>query len=570
MSAQNFITHAVWLGDGLLLAVTSLPFAKSARVAWCKSKDIRSIRSHHYELPDGGTVWLVWAKHINTRPLPAHRLDFFTGGKSDSIKVADIPLCDAKTVARECFASLPASVRAGLLSFMAEACDSDVRIAQNLSVLRDILREQLVESFITPQNKQAIHIEQLFALSDTAFFIRGWLSEADAPAKHLRVCSPEGAQVELLNAIHRYERPDIARLFKLGKDTQKFGFVGGFELPAPSVLSEGWLAELHADGVEPLEAVVPAVESDPDTIKNSLFALLPVHGSEEFLRNYIQPAFQQLASRRQENAAIASVEQYGVLPPNPAVSIIITLESSGELIEHQLAQFANDPEVCAADILFVLSNPAAAESLTASASQLHQCYAVPFRLAVPSSALSLSLARNAGAAHALAPRLVFLSSSVFPDRHGWLASLIAGNPTGTAGAKLLREDDSIAHAGIRFVRNGNAWQPRSRFRGLQRYLHDACIATDAPALNAACFAISRESFDCVGGFSGAYVTQQLDDVDFFLRLAATGRKNRYIPDAELYHLPVLKKPAPVPPGASLYDAWLFERTHNTLLSEYAD
>ena len=164
--------------------------------------------------------------------------------------------------------------------------------------------------------------------------------------------------------------------------------------------------------------------------------------------------------------------------------------------------------------------------------------------------------------------LVFLASSVFPDRPGWLVPLLAANPAGAAGPKLLREDDTLAHAGIGFVRNGSAWMPRSRFRGLQRRLPEACVAAEVPALSGACFAVSRERFDAIGGFSAAYATPQLDDVDFFLRLAAAGSTNRYVPDAELYHLPALKTPAAISAGVALYDAWIFDRAHGAQLQQH--
>ena len=570
MSAQHTITHATWLGDGLLLAVASLPAAKSARVAWRKAKDVRHARSAIHELPGGETAWLVWTRHNATRAQQEHRLEFIAGRESVTVRIADIPCRDLKTLARECFTALSAQERAGLLQFLSRASEADTRVACNLYTLRETLRERLVESVISSEIKQSIHVEQIYALSDGAFFIRGWFSDIEASATHLRVCSPEGAQIELLHHIHRYPRPDIARHYGLAGDTQQFGFMAEFESPAPSIMPRGWIAELHARGVESLEAAIPAPVNDPEQIQNSLLALLPSHGCGELLEKHIHPAISRLALRQRTEAGIASIEQFGEAPACPAASILIILESNGELVEHQLAQFANDPASRSADILFVLCNPAAAGSLAASMSRFHRCYAIPFRLAVPTAPLTKSHAQNIAAAHASAPVLVFLSSSVFPAHSGWLAALLAANPHGAAGAKLLREDDSIAHAGIRMVKNGNAWQPRSRFRGLQRHLPDACVAGDVPALSAACFAISRKLFDAVGGFSATFATHQLEEADFFLRLTAAGVTNRYAPDAEAYHLPVLKKPAPVSEGASLYDAWLFERAHGTLLSKNDD
>ena len=567
MNATHSITHAAWLGDGLLLLVATLPAPPKPRAKWIPGKEIRHVRSLAHALPSG-SAWCVWTRHREARPLAGHCVELLSGAERASLTIGDFAFTDVKTLARDCFASLSAPERGALLHFLASASEPDARVARNLAALREILRERLVESVVSAENPQALHIEQLMALSDTAFFIRGWFSDAEAPATRLRACSPEGAQVELLHGAFRFARPDIARLYGLAKDTQEFGFMREFELPAPSTLPRGWCVELHADGAESLEAAVPAPITDAEQIRNALLGLMPAHGCGELLQRHIHPALKRLAARQRAEVALASVGQFGAAPASPAVSIVIALEVGGELIEHQLAQFANDPAVRAADIVFILCNPAAAEPLAASAARLCSCYDVPFRLAVPASPLSPSLARNAAAALAVAPTLVFLASSVFPDRPGWLAPLLAANPGGTAGAKLLREDDTLAHAGIGFVRNGTAWTPRSRFRGLQRHLPEACVPADVPALSGACFSVSRDRFEAVAGFAAAYATPQLDDADLFLRLAAAGARSRYVPDAELYHLPALKKPPAISAGAALYDAWLFDHTHGAQLQQH--
>ncbi len=569
MNEPNLITHATWLGDGLLLLVTTLPADPKPLAAWVRGADTRNCRTRVHPIT-GGSVLFITLRHGLSRPLPQHQLRINFGEKDATLPFSEIPIADVKTVARHCFAALPADERASLLHFLASAAgEPDIRLSRNLATLREILRERLAESSVSPEQAQSLHVEQLLALDHNAFLVRGWFSDAEAAATSLRLVSPEGIHVELLDGAYRYARPDIARFFGLSEDTQRFGFVRQFEIAAPSVIPRGWMAELHAEGAESLEAMVPDVIADADRIKSALLGLLPAHGIGELLKNHIHPALARLAARQRGSVSVASVEQFGTGPASPAVTIIVTLES-GELIEHQLSHFANDPAVRAADLIFLLSNPAHAEKLAVSAARLTRIYGVPFRLVVPTALLTHALARNAAAALALAPVLVFLASSVFPDRAGWLAPLLAANPDGAAGAKLLREDDTLAHAGVAFLRNASTWVPRSRFRGLQRHLPDACIGADVPALSGACFAVSRECFEKVGGLSAAYATPQLDEADFFLRLAALGVRNRYVPEAELYHLPVLKKPVEISAGAALYDAWLFDHAHGALLYQNAE
>lgn len=569
MNEPNLITHATWLGDGLLLLVTTLPAEPKPLAAWVRGADTRNCRTRVQPIV-GGSVLFIAFRHGLSRPLPQHQLRISSDDNNATVAFSGLPMVDLKTVARQCLAALLPDERASLLHFLAStAGEPDIRLSRNLAMFREILRERLAESIISPDQAQTLHVEQLLALDHTAFLIRGWFSDAEAPATSLCLVSPEGTHVELLDGAYRYARPDIARFYGLSEDTQRFGFVREFELAAPSVIPRGWMAELHASGAESLEATVPEVIADAERIKSALLGLLPAHGIGELLKKHIHPALTRLAARQRGSVSVASVEQFGTAPASPTVTIIVTLES-GELIEHQLSHFANDPAVRAADLVFLLSNPAHAEKLAAAAARLTRIYAVPFRLVVPTTPLTHALARNTAAALALAPVLVFLASSVFPDRPGWLAPLLAANPDGAAGAKLLREDDTLAHSGVTFLRNASTWVPRSRFRGLQRHLPDACIAADVPALSGACFAVSRECFEKVGGFSAAYATPQLDEADFFLRLAALGVPNRYVPEAELYHLPVLKKPTEISAGAALYDAWLFDHAHGALLHQNAD
>ena len=51
------------------------------------------------------------------------------------------------------------------------------------------------------------------------------------------------------------------------------------------------------------------------------------------------------------------MEQFGVAPPKPDVSIVIPLYKRIDLIEEQLAQFVLDPYLSRQDILYVLDSP---------------------------------------------------------------------------------------------------------------------------------------------------------------------------------------------------------------------
>ena len=102
---------------------------------------------------------------------------------------------------------------------------------------------------------------------------------------------------------------------------------------------------------------------------------------------------------------------------------------------------------------------------------------MPFRLAALSANGGYSTANNLGASLARGRKLLLLNSDVLPARPGWLSQMTAfydANPRiGALGPKLLYEDDSIQHAGMRFERNvdcdgGAGWSNEHFFKGLHR------------------------------------------------------------------------------------------------------
>ena len=60
---------------------------------------------------------------------------------------------------------------------------------------------------------------------------------------------------------------------------------------------------------------------------------------------------------------IESIDEFGD-PSRPAqVSVVVPLYRRIDFLEHQLAQFVHDPELRAADLVYVLDSPEQAEEL---------------------------------------------------------------------------------------------------------------------------------------------------------------------------------------------------------------
>lgn len=149
-----------------------------------------------------------------------------------------------------------------------------------------------------------------------------------------------------------------------------------------------------------------------------------------------------------------------------------------------------------------------------------------------------SAINNFGAAQAKGEYLVCLNNDMEIMDGGWLSELLSHcqRPgTGLVGARLYYPDDTIQHAGIIIGIGGIAG---SVFVGMKRshtgYMHRESLQQDLSAVTAACWMVSREAFDAVGGFE-EQLAVAFNDVDFCLRLREAGYLVVYNPYAELYH-----------------------------------
>ena len=572
---EHSIQRAAWLDEEWLLLVSKLPADPCASAVWRRFNEVRKVRTLVHPL-GSGSAWLIRLSDNNARFLHPHTLEFSTGGSTIAIGgdgLASVET-DPKTVAREHFTGLAAEDRAAVMQFLAGAlCSSEgIRIHHVLASLREMLRERLNPA--AHDSPQTLHVDDLFALDARTFYVRGWFRDIDSPATVLRAVSPEGAHMDLLPALSRHPRPDIARDAGHDADRDRSGFVCCFEMPVPSALHDGWIFELHAKHVESVEVCAPAIIHASDEIRHRLPAALPNRVDDALLTRQVRPALVNLAARERAATRFVEVRQFGTAPEKPAVSILIPLTSRAEYIEHQLTQFAQDPEVCGADIIFALCDPAAAADVLATASRLARLYSVPFRVAVPAATARRTLALDAASALGRAPLLILLGEAVFPARPGWLGAMISRHNDhrrpGAVAAKLLREDGSIASAGLAFTDACDSWSTPGILRGFASDFPAACEARAVPAASSACLLTDRKRFAKAGGYNGEFSDDTLADADLCLRLAAGGAENLYAPDAELHELPTLIKPAAASVALAQFDAWLFEKKWGAKLRKPAN
>lgn len=579
----------VWLSDELLLGAVACAGRddEPVRAALvCGDREVAlEVRRLAYPAPDAadereqaGALLTIRAPAPERARADHGRIAIRLGDAVLTLDAAalDDAATDLRTLARDALTGLAPATRARILAFLARTpaehggAAHDIRLSRSLFALREMLRERLPAGLAGPEQRQAVAVDALLAVDERAFFISGWAWDREDGAPRLVVVSPEGSRVELRDRPFRYRRPDIEQGYDLDPDdlpAPETGFACYFELDAPSRLAQGWLVELWNRAGEALEVTAPAVIRDIITVRDRLLAELahePPPG-EDLIGNHVRPALSRLQARCRAAVAVAAVEQYGTPPPEPDLSVIVPLYQQLDFLELQLSQFAHDPQLARADLIYVLDSPDLASPLKQRAAQLFRLYRVPFRLAVLSRNAGYSGANNAAAALARGRLLVLLNSDVLPDRPGWLGAMAAfydATPgIGALGVKLLYEDDSLQHAGMYFDRPAGdpLWTTLHYFKGLHRSLPAANRPRPAPAVTGACLMIDRALYHRLGGLRDIYVQGDFEDSDLCLRLAEAGLENWYLPAVELYHLEGQSYPGELRRLTWRYNAWLHTR-----------
>ncbi|HEV2859954.1 MAG TPA: glycosyltransferase [Pyrinomonadaceae bacterium] len=159
---------------------------------------------------------------------------------------------------------------------------------------------------------------------------------------------------------------------------------------------------------------------------------------------------------------------------------------------------------------------------------------------------------NAAAAGARGELLCVMAEPLRPADGGWLwemAGQALRHEIGVVGAKILRPDDTIGHAGLILGAGGVAAPAHEGFLG-RSFGHNARtrVTQNFSAVSGACLVTRRAVFDEAGGFDASGLPRLYWDVDFCLRVRARGYRVLWTPYAELYETRALNRTAAPPEG----------------------
>lgn len=404
-------------------------------------------------------------------------------------------------------------------------------------------------------------IDLLVADGAGGVFIKGWVRDPHqlVAAAGLRFGDQAALPVDAVWL--RFPRPDIDKLYK-GKPAA-FGFVAHIADAGRQRGQAVFSLELGSGGS--LDLMVRPTTGSAVELRDAVLGGVPTERlTTEAIARVIGPAAVPLHRQHLASRTEPDVVHLGDRPLRPRYSLIVPLYRNLDYLRFQIGAFATDPEMARSELIFVLDSPEQRADLVHFLSGLHQLYQLPMTIVIMSANFGYAAANNAGAALARGDYLVLLNSDVVPEGPGWLAHLSAplrrSRKVLASGARLLFDDQSLQHAGMRFTRDaGGHWLNLHYYKGAPRDFAPALKTRKVPAVTGAALLVRRAAFAEVGGFTEDYIIGDYEDSDLCLKLRALGGEIVYCPDAVLYHFErkSIKRHAGYQRSvAGLYNRWL--------------
>jgi GT2 family glycosyltransferase len=173
----------------------------------------------------------------------------------------------------------------------------------------------------------------------------------------------------------------------------------------------------------------------------------------------------------------------------------------------------------------------------AAIAELKEVAGERLRLVAYDRPFSFSAKINAGAVRSEGEHLLLLNDDIEVATADWIERMVmysAQPGVGAVGGRLLLEDGRIQHAGVGFE-GGLPGHPYHGFPGdIPGYANALRIARNCLAVTAACLMTRRDLFEQVGGLTSVFPVNY-NDVDYCLKLRATGKRVVYDPDLVMYH-----------------------------------
>lgn len=417
-------------------------------------------------------------------------------------------------------------------------------------------------------------VDRVFTLGSDGMLVMGWMLNPRLKPAEILVCNEAGDEIDIQPNLIRLIREDIVNAFseRVPDARPRSGFMFYISMPTEAgdarclkfrfALGDDVLVKLPTErqtmsGV-PLIKNILGMIPHPNRMQHELF---------EVFDKALGPALEAINQKRSGFKGDVEVRQFGEPPESPETSIIVPLYGRCDFMRHQLARFADDSEIRAQDLIYVVDDPDLLEEAHALAARYQWLFDVPFRVVWYGQNLGFAGANNIGARYARAEKLLLLNSDAFPRHSGWLGELNRAldqlPDAGAVGPLLQFADDTVQHAGM---------YPR-RDLLLPGFLLNTHVGmgmpydggeepTEHPLLTAACLLVRTADFKALGGFDEGYVIGDFEDSDLCLALRKPGKRLYLVPKAKLWHLERLSQALDNVAGArqliTLFNGWRYQ------------
>ena len=221
--------------------------------------------------------------------------------------------------------------------------------------------------------------------------------------------------------------------------------------------------------------------------------------------------------------------------PAGKVSILIPIRDRVELLRRCLASLDATLGEQLREIVVIDNDSASAETLN----YLDEIERAGVRVARASGPFNFARLINAGASIADGEFLLWLNNDIEALREGWLEEMLsrlAEPDVGAVGAKLLHPSGVVQHGGVVLGPNlAAAHALDERYDGDPGYGDLLHVAHETSAVTGACLLTPRRLFRDMGGLDSARFPILFNDVDYCLRLRASGRRVVFTPHLRLVH-----------------------------------
>lgn len=228
------------------------------------------------------------------------------------------------------------------------------------------------------------------------------------------------------------------------------------------------------------------------------------------------------------------------LPPAPtawpAVSIVIPTRDRADLMRTCLSGLAGLAYPGRVEIIVVDNGSRDAEALALLAAEKA---AGRIKLLLDDGPFNFSRLNNHAASIATGDYLCLFNNDVEALDGDWLSAMVrhAVQPdVGAVGAQLLYPDGSIQHAGVAVGIGDAAGHVQ---RGIDPAASDHAtwhsVSRRVSVVTAACLLVARQHYEAVGGLDEVAFAVAFNDVDFCLKLQASGLSNVYCAESRLLH-----------------------------------